>query len=276
MVVFRALAHTCSGWRGTPPTRRASDRHAPPRERMDTAWKRIIAVVGLLLALPWTTSPAAADTVDGTGAVVNGSVEETPYSWRAFMGVEGSFVLSGQTYGFFGQLEAHNNCCSSLGSSGTGTWQFSGTLISPTGALDGFVGSAGAWSGSMSYTRSEIAPGTLYSLDMRLSGPASAYLPDGRTVGFDIAFDLGGELVDDTPLDGSCGWYPGCSYEGTYNQHDRPSVVAVSATGGATSSGVSVGWGDSSAYGGSVCVSATGDCYGASGGVGVCPFGRCE
>jgi hypothetical protein len=52
-------------------------------------------------------------------------------------------------------------------------------------------------------------------------------------------------------------------------------VIAVSGTGSASGGAVAVAGGDATAYGGLVCVSATGDCHGASV-YNACPMGYCE
>jgi hypothetical protein len=218
---------------------------------------KVMAAMALLVPLG-VAPPAAAGPVDGAGAVVVSWVESGSYWWEMSLNLEGTFTVAGQTYGFFGPLQAYNWCCSPLGSSGSGSWYFSGWLI----GADTWTGSTSAWSGSMTYSRTEIVPGTTYRLDLYLSSPASAYLPDGSTVNFNVNFTVTGTLTDGTPLDGTCGPYPGCEYDATYTQYDTPSLVDVSVTGGATSSGVSVGLNDSTAHGGLLCVSATGTCSG--------------
>lgn len=218
------------------------------------------------------SSPASAAPVEGRGTTVGSYVTEYSYSWRASMSVEGTFAVNGLTYGYFGTVEAWNYCCSYMGTSGSGYWYFNGFLIG-AGTFAGAASSSS--SSSMSYTRTPIVNGVGSTLAMRMSGPAHAYLPDGSSVNFNLAFDFSGVLTGGDVTTGLCGFYPGCSYTATYRQQDTPSLVEVSPTGGATSTGVSVGWDNSATYGGLACVSVTGSCSGGSV-VNVCPSSGCS
>jgi hypothetical protein len=229
---------------------------------------RLLVLPAVAFLAATAAPPAAAAPVDGRGAAVFSTVEEYSHSWRALMSLEGTFSVGGQTYGFFGNVYAYNNCCSYLGSSGSGYWYFSGTLISPLG-----VGSTTTSSSPMTYTRTTIVPDYLYTMEMRLTAPAWAYLPDGSTVNYNVSFTISGLLSDDD-LEPRCGAWPGCRYDATYVQNEGPPLVGVSPTGGASSTGVSVGYGNSTTSGGLACVSVTGVCSGGSI-ANVCVTGGC-
>lgn len=200
--------------------------------RTTIRWGAIAAttmMVAVALAAATPASPAgAAAPGDGTGAI-GGTLRESPGFWSISLRLQGSFALSGRTYGFFGQLDA-NSCCSPMGSSGGGTWHFGGWLLSADSVLSGTVGVAVASSATMNYARSELTPGAPYWLDMQLSGPATADLPDGRSVNFHVEFSVQGKLSYNSPLSGSC-YYVACSYDGTYNEVASPSGPTGSESG---------------------------------------------